>query len=725
MKTRALIALLVGMSVPAPILAAPRVVASVEGATIVRDDQARTWTIGNDLVRLTTSIASKDEYRLVALVNPVSGRKWTTAQDADTTVLIAGASVALGPAGSFRYATYHAVELANGVELRVVFEHDARRIRLVRHYAVYRHAPVAETWSSFEALPGGAPAMLEDLNAFQVVLEPGTVTWLNGLEVPEEEGGAFALRGKNLSPPERFEIGSEGRSSTTAVPWFAIESRGETLYGGLVWSGSWRLRMDAMAIGLRTSLGLPDMSTRLEPGRKIEGPHGFVGVSSEGGARVPEGMRAFIEEGLRGGRSFEPVALFNTWYGHGAAIDEETVLRSMRLGAELGTKRVVVDAGWAEGGGALGGGDFTSGLGRFSADPERFPSGLAGLAESAHELGLQFGLWVEPERVDLETVFTDGTVRAEWLARRDGSWFPPVSDQDAEAAQLCLGDPDAREWLLGQLSGLIETTGLDHLKWDNNDWVDCNRDDHGHGPRDGNFAHVSGLYEVLAALRERFPDLVIENCAGGGRRMDFGMARYTDLAWMDDRTSPSALVRRNLSRLSTLFPPAYLLSFVVDAEEERLHESFDVPLLVRSRMPGALGISISDRAELDEAERGLIAAEVGAHGSIAHIIGSASAVTLAAEEIGWEVTEHLSNDRRQAVVFAFQAEASARRLVLKPVGLLERMLYRVRSLDAGGLGARSGADLMKSGIEIEPWGDSAARVLVIEAVRQLRRPPRL
>src|SRR5207248_516487 len=158
------------------------------------------------------------------------------------------------------------------------------------------------------------------------------------------------------------------------------------------------------------------------------------------------------------------------------------------------------------------------------------------------------------------------------------------------AALICLASGAARAWLLARVSALVDAVQPDYVKWDNNAWVNCDRAGHGHGATDGNFAQVSGLYQVLEALRAQYPDLLIENVSGGGNRLDFGMLRYTDVAWMDDRTTPSVHVRHNLEGLAAAFPPAYLLSFVTDQVGEPLHDAPDLPLYVRSRMGGALGL---------------------------------------------------------------------------------------------------------------------------------------
>src|SRR4029077_620756 len=138
------------------------------------------------------------------------------------------------------------------------------------------------------------------------------------------------------------------------------------------------------------------------------------------------------------------------------------------------------------------------------------------------------------------------------------------------------------------LTALRDEVQPDYLKWDNNMFVNCDRAGHDHGATDGNFAHTGALYDMLSQLRERYPDLSIENVSGGGNRLDVGMLRFTDVAWMDDRTAPSVHVRHNLQGLSAAFPPAYLLSFVTDHDSEPLHDAPDLSLYFRSRMGGAL-----------------------------------------------------------------------------------------------------------------------------------------
>src|SRR5262249_43975568 len=157
--------------------------------------------------------------------------------------------------------------------------------------------------------------------------------------------------------------------------------------------------------------------------------------------------------------------------------------------------------------------------------------GLGSLSAHAHDLGMRFGVWVEPERVDLDTVGRPGLVLERFLAQRDGRYDPAVPNRESSSAQICFADPDARAWITQKLADFIDAISPDYLKWDNNFWVNCNRAGHGHGTDDGNFAHMRGVQMVRDNLRARYPDLTIEECAEGGHRLSLGTLATSDVAW--------------------------------------------------------------------------------------------------------------------------------------------------------------------------------------------------
>ena len=317
--------------------------------------------------------------------------------------------------------------------------------------------------------------------------------------------------------------------------------------------------------------------------------------------------------------------------------------------------------------------------------------------------------------MDLATVGREGLAQERFLATADGSYHPGVPNQEATDAQICLSDRGAREWVLAKLTAFLDSTRPDYLKWDFNRWVVCNRPGHGHPVDGGNFAHVQGLYEIRRALRARYPALVIENCSGGGRRLDFAATTLADTAWMDDRTTPSEHVRHNLEGLATVFPASYLLSYVMPHEAEPMAGARDMPLLMRSRMPGVLGLAV-DFDQLDSLDRELIKQDVVLSATIKEVQADAATYVLTPQARtgpDWEVVQQQSISSGRGVIFAFDRGRSER--VTVRLRQLERaMVYQLSSIDRGRLGFATGASLMDQGLDIRTAAESAAQVITID-----------
>jgi alpha-galactosidase len=313
------------------------------------------------------------------------------------------------------------------------------------------------------------------------------------------------------------------------------------------------------------------------------------------------------------------------------------------------------------------------------------------------------------------TVGRPGLAQEAWLAKDDGKLGSSV------AAQVCFGAGSARQWVLDRLTALIDAVEPDYLKWDNNFWINCNRSGHVHSASDGNFAHVTGLYSVLAALRARYPELLIENVSGGGNRLDLGMLRYSDVGWMDDRTGPSVKVRHNIQGLSAMFPPAYLLSFVMHDPDEPLLDAADLPLIFRSRMSGVLGLCFRSHS-YDDGQLSAMGGQIADYKLLRNSLRTATGTLLtpqAAPSNGpaWDVFQTTPEAFQPTVIWGFQSDGGVPDVVVRPVGLRSRAVYDVRSLDNGSLGQRTGAELMADGVELVASPASAAHVIVLTAVR--------
>jgi alpha-galactosidase len=311
--------------------------------------------------------------------------------------------------------------------------------------------------------------------------------------------------------------------------------------------------------------------------------------------------------------------------------------------------------------------------------------------------------------VSLDTVGVEGLAHEEWLAQYDGRNVTPSS------GQLCFGSRAVRAWVQQQLYALIDEVRPDYLKWDDNAWLNCNRAGHDHGPGDGNFSQVRGLYAIWQALRERYPDLLIENVGGGGSRIDFGSLRYTDSAWMDDRTTPATHVRHNLQGLSALFPPGYLLSFVDDGSAP-IGLSSDPITEFRSRMAGVLGFAYRSPGLPQQVVEAIVRS-IADYRQFRDILQNADALLLTeqtpATPPAWDALEELDSSSGNAVLFAYHQPDAYDRILLRPRGLRSDAVYSVLSLDAGDLGTARGDDLMRDGIEIVQGDGTHSHILIM------------
>lgn len=706
---------------PAASFAQPSPTPVTSGAAfVVEDEGGKSWTIGNaEVVFRVGHSEAAGGFGILGLDRPSTNQHWNPGPASDLAFTAGGRRLVPGQ-GSLAFQSAQMAETAGGVQLALVFEDSTNRVRVTRYYACVDRAPGLETWSAFEAFGTADAVTLSDIGVWQVAVPATEVGWVTGLNAPAADGGRFTRRTQPLARTDRVSLGSTGRSADSAIPAVWLAGPEGRLFAGLMWSGAWSADVTGPAAngraGLRLALG--GIATSVRPGQPFEGPHGFFGIAGPLEPDVSAALQKFARFDVRRGRPFAPQVVYNTWFAYGIEITEEIVRAEMDHAAALGVEVFVVDAGWYAGGSQTS--DFSTGLGSWTADPKRFPSGLGALSDYAHGLGMKFGIWIEPERVDTKYVNGAGLARESWLAETGGRYNPGVKNSSAGSAQICLASPEARQWVIGQIARLIADARPDYLKWDNNYWINCDRSGHGHDALDGNLMHVKGLYTVLATLRERYPNLVIENCAGGGNRMDFGMLQYTDTAWMDDESAPSEHVRHNLEGLSALFPSEYLLSFVMDHPDEPIHGATDPAYTFRSRLPGVLGMSLRG-AEFGDADLAAMKREIELAKELRGIVFNPTTLLLTSQvpdagSVQWDAVQVLSDDVRVSALLTYSAQGSADRTTIRLRDLLPDAHYVVRTLRGTRLGEATGDELMQSGLGVPRRTASAANLIVIERV---------
>jgi alpha-galactosidase len=519
------------------------------------------------------------------------------------------------------------------------------------------------------------------------------------------------------------------RSTWHEIAWFALDSDtggntgGDGLFVGLLYSGRWSANAHAVDSNGATLTVLTDgYATPLAPGARWTSPASFLGVYHGDLDDAAHVQHAYMRTAVMPPTPDDfPWVQYNSWFAHLVDIDETILRREAELAARLGAEVFVIDAGWWEPSRRTSD-NFTTGLGTWQPSAEKFPSGIPAFGDYVRSLGMRFGIWVEPERVDLRQ---PATWRLDWLVRHHDAIVSPPWPPDTVSGWLCFGHPAVQAWAIDWISRLVADVSADWLKWDSNWWGVCTCANHGHSVTDGEFHQVQGVHVVLAELRRRFPDLIIENCAGGGTRTDFAMLANTHITWLHDASTPSRRVRFHLAGANYLFPPELCNTWIVDAGDESLTDPAaaraDLDAIARSRMFGAFGVS-ARLADWTDAAFAAVQAAIAQYkqlrpllkrGRFYHLLPQAElfCTDLALHGQG-EAYAVVDADGEQGAVWIFRAADGepSRRLHLR--GLHADRSYALTDTDTGPLVRATGLRLMDEGFTVDLAGRASALLLL-------------
>lgn len=391
-----------------------------------------------------------------------------------------------------------------------------------------------------------------------------------------------------------FSIGSrQGITGTAFSPVVTLSALGDIdsfvrpsnqAYGvALEWSGSWRLQVESNQIGqsARVSAGVDDDTTTvtLLAGETFISPPS-TGVFSPAG---PEGVtaawqhyqRTFLARDL--GPRNRPV-VYNSWMATTFDVRVDHQLALAEIAAGLGVEVFVVDDGWF-----VGRTSDQAGLGDWTPDPAKFPDGISALADRVMERGMRFGLWVEPEGVNPDSdLFRQ---HPDWVYRAEGRPLLSIRNQYV----LDLGREEVVLWVEDMLRTLLSSTPISYLKWDMNRPVtDGGRPGDPHG-REWSLQHTRSYYRVLRMLREEFPEVTLEACAGGGGRIDNAVLGLSDVVWTSDEVGARDRLVIQDGFLSS-YPAHVMSSWVSDDAGHRDRSPSSLGYRFAVAMAGVLGI---------------------------------------------------------------------------------------------------------------------------------------
>ena len=349
---------------------------------------------------------------------------------------------------------------------------------------------------------------------------------------------------KKLGPNENFKLASYGcRSSDGFLPFFNVACPDQSgLAVGIGWTGQWNASLDRTGdASLRIRAGMEDTHLKLNAREEIRTPATLV-VFWNGPDRLrgQNMLRRTLREHYSptpAGKRLDPPIAFSV-HGMYSFDGEMTEQNMVEVANMLGEKKLPVDYYWIDAGwyNSVPANKWVY-TGTWTPDSVRFPNGLGPVGEAVHKQGFKFILWFEPERV----------MRNSWLHQNHPEWIlapddelPPKQQYQAKDGffLLDLGNPEAFKWIKAKISGMIRDYHVDVYRQDFNihplhHWHTGDAPD-----RRGitEIKHIMGMYELWDYLIAEFPGLWIDNCASGGRRIDFESLHRSVPLWRSDES---------------------------------------------------------------------------------------------------------------------------------------------------------------------------------------------
>ncbi|MES3023040.1 MAG: alpha-galactosidase [Pseudomonadota bacterium] len=492
----------------------------------------------------------------------------------------------------------------HGADVSVVLESGAAGLRWEQRWSLAAGGALWTVTTSIENL-GTTPYQLCWLAAVTLPLPPQAcrVLTLGGPWAGEFKEHWDELPGAMFRRDNR-----RGRSSHDCFPGVMIggaglgEDHGEGWALHLGFSGSHSMLIEPLTDGRRQLQAgelLHGGEQLLAPGQRYSAPPAYAAYSTRGLAGLSAAFHAVLRDQILqwpdGARAARPVHI-NTWEALYFDHDYQRLAALAKAAAAVGVERFVLDDGWFH-----GRAHDRAGLGDWWPDRAKYPDGLEPLANLVDSLGMQFGLWVEPEMVNPDSELY--RAHPEWALAVPGD--EPLLGRNQLVLDLTL--PDVSDYLFDKIDLLLRETPIRYLKWD------MNRD-MGPGASKGRAVHgaqVRALYRLFERVRAAHPRVEIESCASGGGRADFAILAHTHRLWTSDCND--ALERVAIQRgFLRFFPPEIMGAHIGPAPAHTTGRSHRIDFRAAVALIGHCGIE-ADVSTMDAAERERLAAWIEQH----------------------------------------------------------------------------------------------------------------
>ncbi len=522
-------------------------------------------------------------------------------------------------------------------------------------------------------------------------------------------------------PPSGYRVDGRYRRGRHRHPMFILrnELTGEHFIGQLAWSGGYAFEFD-LEPDWRSEGGPPRTFTRLffragpdappslrvlAPGETVTTPELHLGLILGDLDASIQAMHDHLRQSVLG----VPAGLVESGVGPEQEITPEIVFHEIETAASFGAELFFIDASWY----APPKSNWYATVGDWQVG-SRFPGGLAPFRQRAHELGMRFGLWMEPERLGRESQMAQE--HPDWLQRR--------YDGRSSHGDLDLTRPEIVAWVEAQITRVISEYELDFFR------LDYNVGNLGAGfqtVRDGfvennSWRYYEALYAMFARLRKRFPNVIFENCASGGGRTDLGMVRHFSHTWVTDwQIAPRSFSITN--GMTMALPPEYVDRLFGMGQSGHLRGDIDFQARLCILVHPTLGWINPIGSRPNPVQLARIRHAVDLYKNFVRPFQRTSRIyhhtptTSGREPHGWGVLELAAPDQSRAVAGVFRLSGPIEREYrLHPRGLDLSRRYRVTCDNAGQSAVVDGFALATSGIPIRLDSALTSELVLFEVI---------
>ena len=505
---------------------------------------------------------------------------------------------------------------------------------------------------------------------------------------------------------------------TYGSSYFTIRPKGEindqfgnVWYGQLHYSGNWRTEFESFVdnrVQITSGINFWDTEWNLRASETFTTPVFSFGFTQQGPDKASQNYAAYIRNNIlpkKRNHTPRPV-IYNSWYATEFNINEQQQLALAKVAKDVGVEMFVIDDGWFK-----GRVNDRGGLGDWSVDKNKFPNGLNPMINQINKMGMDFGIWIEPEMVNPNSD----------LYRAHPDWVLHFNNRPRTLGRnqlmLNLARQDVYDYLYKSFYDLLKNHNIKYIKWDMNKaltepgWPEADPLVRG----EVRIRYIDNLYKLWDSLTSAFPDVWFETCSSGGGRVDLGIFHWADAAWASDNIDPVDRLFIQYGYLSS-FPASTMISWTGYYDNHGIYPTLDFRFDVA--MSGVLGIG-NDMTKWTVAEKETAKRKVSEYKKIRNTVHNGTLYKLASPfETNKSILQYNSADSNEIVVFCYKLDDQLRGSSAFPNqdklfrlrGLQEDAIYTIEDSDQ----PYYGQDLMNVGIPFPLSKSYTSKIIVIK-----------